>query len=811
MAYNNNNNSSNYNYNFNRHNSIGGNWHLPPPPPPPTQLTSSGAYHHHQQQQHPQQHLSPNHPNGQDILSSSDSQFLSQLKQNQIPGFRNPWFSQQQNSTPNMLSSSSSASSSLSQSPTKSHQIPLLQQHQPPLLNKRLSFTNNLPITYEHESSSNSSSNNNSSSSNGNNNNNDNNTNVPPYIHPPTRADNPFNHYFATQEVTLGSNDRRMSAAVDGTHYNPYGFNQQLNAYPSGPAGIAGTQYLNNPNLGPLVNANRRSSVGVLPNYYRQQQQQQQVQDQSTAAAAAAAAAAAYYLPPARLGRSALIVQYQQYQQALQNQRITKHKNPAPKARKIYNKLDLTPKFHQQPKYRRCSINSIHISPVNALSIYLTESYSLCQPRKFQYSKSTNPKRVLTKPLEPKYNNGYDNEDSDYILYVNDVLGSEEGKKYMVLDLLGSGTFGQVVKCQNLNNQTVCAVKVIKSKPAYMNQSLTEVRLLEFLNANSDGKNFIRLLDTFMHKEHLCLVFEILASNLYELIKQNQFQGLNMKLVKLLTKQLLDSMAQLKNFQMIHCDLKPENILLCQPDKPNIKVIDFGSACFTRNTIYTYIQSRFYRSPEVILGLPYTESIDMWSLGCIVGELFLGLPMFPGTSEYNQIFKIVDMLGPPPRHMIEVGKNSFNFFKKKVNTTTINNNDNNNNNTSETKPIYELKSFDEYCQFLEYKRQKQEGATSTTNNNTNSSSSSSNHHHNNYKKEQPNKNYFKHKLLKDIIINYKLPSKKMTNSMIEKEYHDRLLLIDFLTKVLNLNPLERLTPQEALKHPFIIDVNTTDL
>ena len=162
-----------------------------------------------------------------------------------------------------MLSSSSSASSSLSQSPTKSHQIPLLQQHQPPLLNKRLSFTNNLPITYEHESSSNSSSNNNNS--NGNNNNNDNNTNVPPYIHPPTRADNPFNHYFATQEVTLGSNDRRMSAAVDGTHYNPYGFNQQLNAYPSGPAGIAGTQYLNNPNLGPLVNANRRSSVGYYP------------------------------------------------------------------------------------------------------------------------------------------------------------------------------------------------------------------------------------------------------------------------------------------------------------------------------------------------------------------------------------------------------------------------------------------------------------------------------------------------------------------------------------------------------------------
>ena len=108
--------------------------------------------------------------------------------------------------------------------------------------------------------------------------------------------------------------------------------------------------------------------------------------------------------------------------------------------------------------------------------------------------------------------------------------------------------------------------------------------------------------------------------------------------------------------------------------------------------------------------------------------------------------------------MIEVGKNSFNFFKKKVNTTTTTNNNNNNNNTSETKPIYELKSFDEYCQFLEYKRQKQEGATSTTNNNTNSSSSS-NHHHNNYKRNNQIKIIFKHKLLKDIIINYKLPSK----------------------------------------------------
>jgi dual specificity protein kinase YAK1 len=74
-------------------------------------------------------------------------------------------------------------------------------------------------------------------------------------------------------------------------------------------------------------------------------------------------------------------------------------------------------------------------------------------------------------------------------------------------------------------------------------------------------------------------------------------------------------------------------------------VIDFGSACHERQTVYTYIQSRFYRSPEVLLGIPYTAAIDMWSLGCIAVELFLGLPLFPGTSEYNQITRIVEMLG----------------------------------------------------------------------------------------------------------------------------------------------------------------------
>ena len=84
---------------------------------------------------------------------------------------------------------------------------------------------------------------------------------------------------------------------------------------------------------------------------------------------------------------------------------------------------------------------------------------------------------------------------------------------------------------------------------------------------------------------------------------------------------------------IIHCDLKPENILLREPTKSAIEIIDLGSSCYTHEKIYTYIQSRFYRAPEIMLGIPYTTRIDMWSFGCILAELFKGYPIFPGESE----------------------------------------------------------------------------------------------------------------------------------------------------------------------------------
>ncbi|PGH16674.1 CMGC/DYRK/YAK protein kinase [Helicocarpus griseus UAMH5409] len=439
------------------------------------------------------------------------------------------------------------------------------------------------------------------------------------------------------------------------------------------------------------------------------------------------------------------------------------HRGPVPKFVKINSAQDLKPKINAQPAYRRANPEGGFISPLQALTTHLPSSYRICNPS-FKYESSRNPRRVLTKPSKGVKNDGYDNDDSDYILYVNDILGSEEANhknRYLILDVLGQGTFGQVVKCQNLKTQEVVAVKVVKNRTAYFNQSMMEVSVLDLINSKldkNDDHHLLRLRDTFIHRQHLCLVFELLSVNLYELIKQNQFRGLSTTLVRVFAQQLLNGLSLLNKARLIHCDLKPENILLKNLESPIIKIIDFGSACDERQTVYTYIQSRFYRSPEVLLGLPYSSAIDMWSLGCIVVELFLGLPLFPGSSEYNQVSRITEMLGMPPNWMLEGGKQAGEFFEKTQDEFG--------------RRSYRLKSMEQYSR-----------------------------EHNT--KEQPSKKYFQATTLPDIIRSYTMPRKNMKEAEVDREMNNRVAFIDFVRGLLNINPLERWTPQQAKLHPFI--------
>lgn len=137
-----------------------------------------------------------------------------------------------------------------------------------------------------------------------------------------------------------------------------------------------------------------------------------------------------------------------------------------------------------------------------------------------------------------------------------------------------------------------------------------------------------------------------------------------MGLIRRFAVQLLYCLKFLKDHGIIHCDLKPENILLKHPNKAGIKVIDFGSACFIDEKVYTYIQSRFYRAPEIMLGIPYTVAIDMWSLGCILSELFTGYPLFPGENEAEQLACIMEIKGiPPPELMVQATRSKL-FFNE---------------------------------------------------------------------------------------------------------------------------------------------------
>ncbi|CAK7262896.1 serine/threonine protein kinase, CMGC, dual-specificity [Sporothrix epigloea] len=258
------------------------------------------------------------------------------------------------------------------------------------------------------------------------------------------------------------------------------------------------------------------------------------------------------------------------------------------------------------------------------------------------------------------FNFGYDDERGDYAI----VAGDHLAYRYEIIDLLGKGSFGQVVRCIDHKTGVLVAVKIIRNKKRFHQQALVEVNILQKLREwdPNNQHSMVNFTHSFYFRGHLCISTELLDMNLYEFIKANSFRGSSLKIVLRFTKQMLRSLILLKQHKVIHCDLKPENVLLCHPLHTELKVIDFGSSCFENERVYTYIQSRFYRSPEVILGMTYGMPIDMWSLGCILAELYTGVPIFPGENEQEQLACIMEVFGPPEKHLIEKSTRKKLFF-----------------------------------------------------------------------------------------------------------------------------------------------------
>eukprot|EP00727_Mastigamoeba_balamuthi_P006790 m51a1_g2731 putative dual specificity tyrosine-phosphorylation-regulated kinase (600) ;mRNA; f:883937-886548 len=258
----------------------------------------------------------------------------------------------------------------------------------------------------------------------------------------------------------------------------------------------------------------------------------------------------------------------------------------------------------------------------------------------------------------------YDDKNADYIVRVGEVYGA----RYEARALLGRGSFGQVVRAWDRVDKEEVAIKIIKNKLPFYKQACIEVQLLRHLNRNdpNDSHKIVRMKEYFKHMNHLCIVFEMMSYNLYELLNITQFNGISLPLVRKFAQQILTALAFLSSshVNVIHCDLKPENILLKNPKRSAIKIIDFGSSCLSGETMYKYIQSRYYRSPEILLGLPYSFPIDMWSLGCILVEMHVGDPLFNGRNEVDQIMKIAGLLGLPPKHMIDASAKVRKLFMK---------------------------------------------------------------------------------------------------------------------------------------------------
>uniref|UniRef100_A0A8C3LPW2 non-specific serine/threonine protein kinase n=1 Tax=Chrysolophus pictus TaxID=9089 RepID=A0A8C3LPW2_CHRPC len=409
--------------------------------------------------------------------------------------------------------------------------------------------------------------------------------------------------------------------------------------------------------------------------------------------------------------------------------------------------------------YQKCGLKRKSEEIENTSSVQIIEEH----PPMIQNNASGATVATATTSTATSKNSG-SNSEGDYQLVQHEVLCSMTNT-YEVLEFLGRGTFGQVVKCWKRGTNEIVAIKILKNHPSYARQGQIEVSILARLSTESaDDYNFVRAYECFQHKNHTCLVFEMLEQNLYDFLKQNKFSPLPLKYIRPILQQVATALMKLKSLGLIHADLKPENIMLVDPSRQpyRVKVIDFGSASHVSKAVCsTYLQSRYYRAPEIILGLPFCEAIDMWSLGCVIAELFLGWPLYPGASEYDQIRYISQTQGLPAEYLLSAGTKTTRFF---------------NRDTDSPYPLWRLKTPDDH-----------EAETGI-------------------KSKEARKYIFN--CLDDMAQVNMTTDLEGSDMLVEKA--DRREFIDLLKKMLTIDADKRITPIETLNHPFVTMTHLLD-
>ncbi|KAI4805747.1 hypothetical protein KUCAC02_010344 [Chaenocephalus aceratus] len=329
-----------------------------------------------------------------------------------------------------------------------------------------------------------------------------------------------------------------------------------------------------------------------------------------------------------------------------------------------------------------------------------------------------------------------------------DIISSKSAD-YRVLDFIGEGGFGKVAKCVNLKTSETIAIKIHKDSE----DQVEEVRMLEIIRKlDPEKNNLIRFIDNFFFRDVSCLAFEMLDQSLYDFMMNRQ-EAFRLNEIRPITQQLLVAFKALKSIGVIHSDLKHDNIMLVnhQNQPFRIKLIDFGEAIPTSEVeIGTEKQLLPYRAPEVNLGLPISEAIDMWSLGCIIAEMYFGTFLFPDSSTYCSMKVICHMIGQPGDHLLNAGKFTSNYFIRELKNS----------------PEWRFKTLEEY----------KEGTG-----------------------VEPD-------ILECVSDQYSSLVEAIEDYAEEKgrvQLKDRMVFVQLLKRLLDLDANSRITPEQALTHSFV--------
>lgn len=342
-----------------------------------------------------------------------------------------------------------------------------------------------------------------------------------------------------------------------------------------------------------------------------------------------------------------------------------------------------------------------------------------------------------------------------------DFIGDDaDPERYLITKVVGRGVFSSVFSAHDQVTQEDVALKLIRNTPEYSAVADNEIKILGMLNRADPTDDFNIQRVRYNHSNgtkywftykgaFVCIVTELLSDSLYNLLEKTSFYGVSLHLIRNFARQVLVTLTLLRSpdISVVHCDLKPENILISNPKKLSIKVIDFGSSVCDGGTFYKYAQSRFYRAPEVILRLPYKYPVDMWSLACILFELYMGVPLFQGRNEGEQLAEFASYLGLPPEEMIIKSPVAGRYFVPSSDCRTVN-----------------------YFEFVPELQDR----------------------------------FIPRRLTDTLGFNTDNPdNQRMLRSKHSKA--DYLAFIDLLEKMLVYDPEKRITPQQALKHNFFTE------